>query len=164
MSIKKPLISIFLRNFSMATLVVIMIGYCLGRYTKGIPGLYVLGSEGIQYHSLFQIALLSLINACFEYLLINLPSLKRMNFTKRMIIMILSCGLSNVFFCYIFKWIPAQLLEGWIGFFISFFICLIICIIIMYYKTKQAEKKYNVLLSDAQHRRNMDEHYRNEQY
>lgn len=162
MSMKKSFVSIFLRNFAMATLVIIFIGYSLGKYTKGIPGLYVLGSEGIQYQSLFQIALLSVINSFFEYLLNNISSLKNISFTKRTVFMMLSCGFSDVIFCYIFKWFPAEYVIGWIGFFICFFACLIICISIMYYKTRQEEKKYNLLLSNAQKRRNTDEHYRNE--
>lgn len=140
----------YLTNCALALLAICSVGYLLGDYTKGIPGLYVLGKEGISYESLFQIALVMLFTTFYEYMLNRNEQTRQRSFIWKASIMMILCGVTTAVGCYIFTWFPIDFIEGWIGFIVSFLVCFILSISVMHWKNRNEERKYNTLLTDIQ--------------
>lgn len=140
----------FLITFASSILVVSILGYLLQDMVMSMSQLFALGSKGLSYAVIFEIALLSLMISLYSYVLFETRILENWLVLYKVILMFILSGITTAIFVVVFGWFPISEYRGWIGFLISFLLCFIIATGAMLYKNKKAEQHYNACLKEKQ--------------
>lgn len=140
----------FLITFASSILVVSILGYLLQDMVMSMSQLFALGSKGLSYAVIFEIALLSLMISLYSYVLFETRMLENWLVLYKVILMFILSGITTAIFVVVFGWFPISEYRGWIGFLISFLLCFIIATGAMLYKNKKAEQRYNACLKEKQ--------------
>ena len=159
----KPLVLELLNRFgSVFTLTVLLVtitGLLIARFapdTKEISTLFVLGSTGLPYSAILQLAFCALILAAFSLLLFSERFLTKMRFIWRFFFLYLSTLLTVSIFSMVYGWFPADNPLSWITFILWLAICIAIAYVITRLKFKLENKKIHRLLEDYKERHNMN--------
>lgn len=140
----------FLITFASSILVVSILGYLLQDMVMSMSQLFALGSKGLSYVVIFEIALLSLMISLYSYVLFETRILENWLVLYKVILMFILSGITTAIFVVVFGWFPISEYRGWIGFLISFLLCFIIATGAMLYKNKKVEQHYNACLKEKQ--------------
>jgi magnesium-transporting ATPase (P-type) len=145
--------------FTLTVLVITLTGILIARYTpdaKEISTLFVLGSAGLPYSAILQLAFCDLILAAFSVLLFSERFLTKMRFMWRFIFLYLSTLFTVSIFSMVCGWFPANNPLSWIAFILWLAICIAFAYVLTRLKFKIENKKINRLLKDYKERHNMN--------
>ena len=137
--------------FSMSILAVVLAGLLVARYfpeAQDISTLFAQQGTGLPFSTILQIAALSVILALFCVLITSGRFLVKMRFLSRFFLFLLSAFITTSLFVIIFKWLPPDDLQAWIGYTLSCVICFAIASGITLINIKLQNKKYNRLLTN----------------
>jgi hypothetical protein len=137
--------------FTMTVLAMVLAGVLVARYapeTQDTSTLFVLKGMGLPYNTIFEIACLSVILAVFCVLIASGRFLVKMRFLSRFFLFLLAAFITTSLFVIVFKWLPPDDLQAWIGYTLSCVICFAVASGITLVNIKLQNKKYNRLLTN----------------
>jgi hypothetical protein len=150
-----PFIVEFLRRFGVVFTITILVisftGILIARHfpdTQYISTLFILGSTGLPYSAIVQLAACSLVLAVYSMLFFSERLLTKMRFMWRFFYLYLLTLLTVSIFSMIFGWFPADNPLSWISFILWLTICFTFAYILTRLKFKLENKKINKLLED----------------
>ena len=160
---RKIIIGELLRSFTIiftpGILVISIMGVFIARYAPElheVSTLFALDGAGLQYSTIFQISMYSLILSVISILLFSERFNYKMRFIWRFFLMLLATLLIFCIFAVIFRWIPVDEPIAWLGLILSTIIGFSIGFSLTILKLKLDGKKYDRLLANykAQHVKN----------
>ena len=132
--------------FSVTILFITLNGLLIGDSAKEYSTLFSLGSVGIEFKSVLQILITSVVITVINNVFLSDKIFKNMLSLWKMILSLLFIFITIVIFIICFKWFPITLTEAWIGFLVSFGGFFVVSSVIMITKTNREAKKYDELL------------------
>jgi hypothetical protein len=126
--------------------------------TPAMSTIFVLGSAGLPYGSIFQLAGCCLILAGFGIFLLTDRVFIKMRFLLRYFLFLLAYLFTIFIFTIIFRWFPIDNITVWIVCILTSFFCLVVISGVTLLKFKLQNKKYNALLEKYKERRKKSIH------
>ena len=134
--------------FSFVMLFMSIIGPIIGDEAQGVSTLFILGSQGVSYTSIYQALCLSLYTNIVQVIFLSGFLEKRMQLLWRTVLMFASvfigCGVLSV----LFGWFPADNLLAWILYLLCFVVMAGISSAVMIVKNKLENAKVNQKLAE----------------
>ena len=135
-------------TFAYAIIVISITGWLFGEEAQERSALFALGNAGLSFQSIMQIFILSVIIGLISAILTSDIIFKKTMLLWRYIFIWFSSLVASGIFAAVFRWLPLDLLEGWILFIVCLTVFFFIGAFGLALKTKLEEKRYNKLLSE----------------
>ena len=136
------------RNFTLASIVISIVGISFKDETIGFSGLF--GRGGLTYEGILQILILAVTYALLQTVFFLKHFIKKMSYAKRMIGFTTSAFGSTAILVALWGWFPIDSSLAWIGFILSYSISLLLSILVFGVLFKNKEKEYERLLNKYQ--------------
>jgi len=137
-----------LETFALSVIAVSISGWLTGDLVSVNEGLLRLGSEGLSFQSIAQLFAYSFTISIQIILLTTDILFKQAMLLWRVVLLLFLGTATSVAFAIIFRWIPLDLWEAWVGFLAFFIAGFGGGLVFMIVKTKIKDKHYEKLLSD----------------
>ena len=145
----------FAKIFTLIVIVMSFTGKIVANYypdVQNISSLFALGSAGLPYSVIFQLADLAIILTIFSRLLFSSFLEAKMPYLLRVFLLLVSNLFTTSIFVLSFKWFPLDDIWIWIIFFLASFISSAVAIIVSILLVKFENRKYNKLLENYKKR------------
>ena len=144
-------------TFAYAIIAISLTGWFFGEEAQERSELFALGNAGLSFQSIMQIFILSVIIGLISAMLISDIIFKKAMLLWRYIFIWFSCLVASGIFAAVFRWLPLDFLEGWVGFIICHTVLFLIGAFGFVIKAKIEEKRYNKLLSEYRIKHGLEE-------
>ena len=144
-------------TFAYAIIVISITGWFFGEEAQERSALFALGNAGLSFQSIMQIFILTVIIGLISAMLISDIIFKKTMLLWRYIFIWFSCLVASGIFAVVFRWLPLDLMEGWIIFIIFHTVFFFVGAFGLALKAKLEEKRYNKLLSEYRIRHGLEE-------
>jgi len=145
----------FAKIFTMMILSMSLAGRIIMRINPeihNISTIFSLSGDGLRYSTIFQFAGSAFILAIFTKYLFSGNSALKIPYILRSFLLLLVTFLITFIFSMIFKWLPINYFQAWLGFLLSFFLFYFIAIGLSYLVLRFQDKKYNRFLANYRSR------------